>query len=124
MAAEQFNDPFWVAIAAAAPIIGLASVVTADQQMRALVRTLDQMITRGRQPPGGLLSAFVFSYVNWFLQAVALLVALLSLGYHFDFLPKGLIVAMEFLGMMLVMMPTVIPMVRTTVQANRLSRGG
>jgi hypothetical protein len=109
MAATDFHEPFWLAIAAAAPIIGLASSVTAEQT----VRRSESDIGLASPEVAGTLPipnvTYWICYTNILLQAVALTFALWCLGTMRDHLAWGRQIAgvMVVLGMGLVLAPAV-----------------
>ena len=109
MAAEQFNDPYWVAIAAAAPVIGLASAVIVGQLVDERNRDRD------RTPAGTPVSqkpswtrALWISYLNLFLQVGILGIALQCLSDRTDLVPRGLATTITQLSMLLVLVPSLI----------------
>jgi hypothetical protein len=108
MATAGFNDQFWVAVAAAAPVIGLSSVVAADQAVKALERARDRARqgTQGQQPPKSPGPAFWVTYFNILVQAGALAAALRSLSGRTNTMPMALAIFIEFFGMVLIFVPT------------------
>jgi hypothetical protein len=112
MAAEQFNHEFWVAVATAAPVIGLASAVTADQVVRRYEREQERKGRDSTPAPAAKDPVSWIAYSNIGLQTVALGFALLSLSDRRDLVPTAVPVAMEILGMILVFLPTVVNLFR------------
>jgi hypothetical protein len=109
MAADQFHDTFWVAIATAAPVIGLASAVTADQLVRRSERAADRAESHGLQLPPLRMGAFWFAYTNIIAQSIILFVALVTLSNRVDGgLGRFSAALIEFLGMLMVFTPTVV----------------
>jgi hypothetical protein len=113
MAATDFHD-FWLAIAAAAPVIGLASAVTAEKTVTAeeTVRQSERDIGRASTEAASTLPipnvTYWICYTNIGLQAVALAFALYCLGTEHD-LAWGHLIAggIAVLGMFLVLAPAV-----------------
>lgn len=107
MAVPDFHETFWVAIAAAAPVIGLASAVNLDQAVRRSESDIERATREGKDPPPIPNASYAMSYINILLQAVALLFALYCLGTAHDHLGWGRQIAavMAVLGMGLVLAP-------------------
>ena len=107
MAAPDFHEIFWAAIAAAAPVIGLASAVNVDHTVRRSEREMERATRKRTDPPPIPNASYWMSYINIGLQAVALLFALYCLGTFHDHLGWGrqIAAAMAFLGMVLVLAP-------------------
>jgi hypothetical protein len=111
-----FRPDFWVAVATAAPVIALASVVAGREAMTAALRIADLRRVMRRLPRDEGVSSRIraaqrqvqASYwiagVNMSIQTVALLVALLSLSYDRDWLPRLVAVAAEFVGFVLLVL--------------------
>jgi len=57
---------------------------------------------------------FLIAYVNVLAQAAALWYALTSLNDHADHVPRDIPILMEFIGLMLVLLPSVVVLIRTT----------
>lgn len=102
MAAEEFNKEFWLATAAAAPVIGLAAAVTAQQIWdRAKKLAAEKGVPAGRS----LGSTWYVVNINVAIQAVALAFALSSLSVHVDQIPRVLSGIFVVGGMFLVLWP-------------------
>jgi hypothetical protein len=102
MAAEQFNDSFWLAVAAAAPVIGLAAAVTADQAIRRSDRAIHGAATIDLRLVKSLRRILIVSAVNIGVQGATLLNALISLSRRADFQSRNWNIAFVSLGMVLV----------------------
>jgi hypothetical protein len=106
MAVTDVQETFWVAIAAAAPVIGLASAVNLDQAVRRSERDIRRAIKKRKDLPPIPNVSYAMSYINIGLQTVALLFALYCLGTTYDPGWGRLIAgAMAVLGMGLVFAP-------------------
>ena len=106
-AVPDLHESFWIAIAAAAPIIGLASTVTADQLVRRNERVIEQAIRDHKELPDAQTGPFIIASCNILLQAGLLGLALYCLGNHYDSSPWrviGLVAAVG--GVLLVFLPT------------------
>ena len=104
MAAADFNDPFWVAIAAAAPVIGLASVVSLERVIRSRERYTELVAKQGQTPvPGYPQLAFYASYGNVLLQTFVLFAALTSLDQQADRWTRSTATTATVVGMVLVL---------------------
>jgi len=90
MAAAGFNDSFWVAVAAAAPVIGLASVVAMERVARSIVRYGEQREKMGKAPlpQGNPVAALRIAVGNVGVQALALGIALTNLSDRADVMPR------------------------------------
>jgi hypothetical protein len=99
MAAEQFNDPFWVAIAAAAPVIGLATLVSAERAARAFERAGERAPEEGSRRPRFPGLAFWYTGINVVAQSAVLVMALSSLATRMDARPKIIPTLIEAFGM-------------------------
>lgn len=107
MTVPDFHETFWVAIAAAAPVIGLASAVNLDQAVRRSESDIERATREHKDPPPIPNASYAMSYINILLQAVALFFALYCLGTAHDHLGWGRQIAavMAVLGMGLVLAP-------------------
>jgi len=104
MAAEKFNDTFWAAIAAAAPVIGLAAAVTMQQNWD---RATKRASKEGAFPAKFLGATYVVAFVNVLLQTFALGLALESLSKREDLFGKRVAIYLEWIGMFLIFLPIV-----------------
>jgi hypothetical protein len=102
-----FHHDFWVAIAAAAPIIGLASIVNVDHTVRRSEREIRRAHKENTDQPPIPNAAYWTSYINIVLQAFALALALYCLGTFQDHIAWGRQIAgvMAVVGMVLVLAP-------------------
>jgi hypothetical protein len=89
MAAPDLHDSFWVAIAAAAPVIGLASAVTAEQTTRRAERNVERAQRRGTKLSGRPRFTYTITYGNIALQTVALALALIAWAPTMTFQANG-----------------------------------
>ena len=107
-----YHKDFWVAVAAAAPIIALATQVGITQSARSVdsfrstfsvsrPEVFRQLERRGRRIAG---FGFLASLGNLFLQTIALFLALLSLAGGGDATPTGFAIALLIIGLVLIMM--------------------
>jgi hypothetical protein len=113
---------FWLAIAAAAPIIGLASAVTAEQNIVRLERNVE-LAGEGKQLlQGHRRLVWTSTILNLVLQAGALGLALYSLGVRElgVRLPAACLV---IAGLLLVFLPTWTTTVRVYADYKKLKRG-
>jgi hypothetical protein len=100
----SFNETFWVAAAAAAPVIALANqlTVTASARMgaRAVVLLVaDRAWVGSRNLAAGL---YVAGTVNLFAQTVALAAALFSLAGREDLISGSVVTWIEISGLFVV----------------------
>jgi hypothetical protein len=112
-----YHETFWVAVAAAAPIIALANQVTlSDQAMLAVVvRAVSSFRALGRDPrvPHGriavVLAVAVYSlgYYNMLAQVWMLFVALMSLAHSYDRWTVKSVAGVLGLGLLVVVLTSV-----------------
>ena len=105
MATMADHAEFWLAIAAAAPIIGLASAVTAEQTVGRAERNVEQAGEHKQPLQGRRRLVYAFTYINLALQAGALALALYSLGDH-ELGVRLLAACLVVAGLLLVFLPT------------------
>jgi hypothetical protein len=107
--APDLHEAFWVAIATAAPVIGLAAAVTAEQAARRGERTL----SAGRPAPHFSPVTLTTIYANIVLQTSALAFALYSLGTHNDGTTSRVFAGSAIvLGMFLIFLPSYVSTLR------------
>jgi hypothetical protein len=119
----DLHETFWVAIATAAPVIGLASAVTAEQTARRTERAVERAQKEGSPPPRTPVVAYTTTYGNIMLQTVALAFAIYSLGTHHD-LPSArvLVGLLTVAGMVLVFLPSWVYAVRNYFRTHPIAR--
>jgi hypothetical protein len=119
----DLHEAFWVAIATAAPVIGLASAVTAEQTARRSERAVERAQKEGGPPPRTPVVAYSTTYGNIMLQTAVLSLALSSLSFHQD---RSIIRFTAFfltvVGMALVFLPSWVSAVRTYSRAAAMAR--
>jgi hypothetical protein len=107
MAAPDLHQSFWVAIAAAAPVLGLASAVTADQSVRRIERAVERANRDRTGMPRIERAPFWVATSNIMLQAGLLGLALHCLSANYDSSRWRLIAAVAAVGgVFLVFLPT------------------
>jgi|SRR5215472_10641155 len=112
-APPDLHQSFWIAIATAAPIIGLASAVNADQAIRRAERAIELLFREGTPLSGSQTSPFIIASCNILLQAGLLGLALYCLGSRYDSSPWRVVGAAAAVGgVFLVFLPTVWPLLR------------
>jgi hypothetical protein len=112
MRSVSYHADFWVAIAAAAPVIALANTVTLASTLPGptaslasyLIRTQKNVTAQARSTVLVILAAVL----NFAVQTFALTTALAALASAEDVLPPALIVACECLGMLTLLILAVI----------------
>jgi hypothetical protein len=123
MATPDLHEAFWVAIATAAPVIGLASAVTAEQTARRTERAVERALKEDWRQPRTPVFAYTITYGNIMLQTVVLAIALYSLGTHHDGSGTRVTAALLTLaGMVLVFLPSWINAVRLYFLASYFRR--
>ena len=119
----DLHEAFWVAIATAAPVIGLASAVTAEQTARRSERAVERAQKEGKGPPRTPVAAYTTTYGNIMLQTVVLAIALYSLGTHHDKASVRVFVGLlTVAGMVLVFLPSWVGAVRNYFRAHPIAR--
>ena len=121
MSASDFNDPYWVAVAAAAPVIGLAAAVSGEQLTRRVERVREVAARKG-DPRPDLPSIFWLHYFNILAQAVVLFGALWSLSHTEDFGVKPVAMWVIVLGLVAVFVPSLVYAVSTGRSSKRDAR--
>jgi hypothetical protein len=114
---------FWVAIAAAAPIIALASAVTAENAVGRAERNVELAGKRKQLLQGRRKLVYWFTYINGVLQAGALALALYSLGFR-ELGVRLLAFCLVVAGLLLVFLPTVTTTWRVYTEYDKLAKRG
>jgi hypothetical protein len=104
--AADFNMPFWIAIATAAPVIGLATAVTADQAVKSYERATERALSANEEPPRFRWLDLGVAYFNVIVQSVVLWAALASLSISKDASPRQLVIAIEVISLLIVFLPS------------------
>ena len=125
MAAADFNMPFWVAIAAAAPVIGLATAVTADQAVKSNERLVERAAhEHWPMMPGFRWFDLVVAYLNVAVQSLIIFAALTSLSTSHDYFSRKWMIWIETVSLVIVFLPSYISAARTVLIRARLQRAG
>jgi hypothetical protein len=123
-AAVSFHESFWVAVAAAAPIIALANQVTVTDSL-GMQRTFESVLARNpsdiirkvaKQGIKATRNAYWVAYTNLFAQATMLIFALSSLQFGNDLFSLPASVSVEAIGLALILATSIFS---GTVRASR-----
>ena len=115
-----YHDSFWIAAAAAAPIIALASIVSARRPEGKPLEIPEADRRRANTRAGWL---GLVHFVNLSLQLVVLSCAFLSLAWQRDALPPALLMWVEPIGLVLLITGSYIAISLWTID-DRESNGG
>jgi hypothetical protein len=97
---ETYNETFWIAIAAAAPVIALASTVQITDIQKLFVFTKEEVKFFPWQRYIGV--PVTLSTGNILLQIICMYAALTSLARHSNFLNLSQVIILEVVGMAVV----------------------